>query len=149
MNICDCIDLDGIELDVQVPTKSGLLQRLAQRSALAAGLDEPGILQALESRERLGSTGIGAGIALPHAAIAGLARPYGFIARLGKPVAFDSIDGEPVDIACLVLTPTQERRQHLTLLSRIAKVLRTPEALARIRAARSPEEVHAVLAVGD
>lgn len=145
MNICDCVAPEHVELDAQAPSKTRLLQALARKAAAAIGADEKTVLVALEDREQLGSTGIGSGIAVPHASLPELTRPFGLVMRLGKPVDFDSIDGAAVDIVCLVLTPTNGTATHLTLLSRVARLLRAPEAVARIRSAATADEVREVL----
>jgi len=145
MKISDYLTPEAVELDLNASSKARLLQALSERAGGRVGLDEGEILAALQNREHLGSTGIGSGIAIPHAPIARLTRPFVFVARLGKPVDFDSIDGAPVDIVCLVLTPPDSCASHLTLLSRIARVLRSPEALAKLRAALSAQQLCAVL----
>ncbi|MGX5734745.1 PTS sugar transporter subunit IIA [Bosea thiooxidans] len=149
MKVSDCIAPGNVELDLDASNKARLLQALAEKASRGIGADERKILAALQNREKLGSTGIGAGIALPHAPIAGLERPFGLLARLGKRVDFDSIDGQPVDLVCLVLTPTESCSAHLTLLSRIARLLRSPEALARLRGAVSAQQAYAVLSEAD
>ncbi|KRE06698.1 hypothetical protein ASE63_23600 [Bosea sp. Root381] len=145
MNICDCVAPEHVELNVDVRSKPRLLETLARKAATATGVDERAVLLALESREQLGSTGIGAGIALPHASLVALQRPFALILRLRQPIEFDSIDGAAVDIVCLVLTPADSAAPHLTLLSRVARLLRAPDALAKIRAAATAKQIHDVL----
>lgn len=149
MKLSDCIAPGNVELDLNASNKARLLQALAEKASRSIGVGERDILAALQNREKLGSTGIGAGIALPHAPIAGLERPFGLLVRLGKRVDFDSIDGQPVDLVCLVLTPTESCSAHLTLLSRIARLLRSPEALAKLRSAASAQQAYAVLSEAD
>jgi len=149
MKVSDCIAPGNVELDLNASNKTRLLQALAEKASRSVGVDEREILAALQNREKLGSTGIGAGIALPHAPVAGLERPFGLLVRLGKRVDFDSIDGQPVDLVCLVLTPTESCSAHLTLLSRIARLLRSPEALAKLRSAASAQQAYAVLSEAD
>jgi PTS system nitrogen regulatory IIA component len=149
MKLSDCIAPGNVELDLDASNKARLLQLLSERASRSIGVSERDILAALQNREKLGSTGIGAGIALPHAPIPGLERPFGLLARLGKQVDFDSIDGQPVDLVCLVLTPTESGSAHLTLLSRIARLLRSPEALAKLRSASSTQQAYAVLSEAD
>ncbi len=145
MKVSDCIAPGNVELDLNASNKTRLLKALSESASRHVGVDEREILAALQNREKLGSTGIGAGIALPHAPMPGLEQPFGLLARLGKRVDFDSIDGQPVDLVCLILTPTESCSAHLTLLARIARLLRSPEAVAKLRAASSAEQAYAVL----
>lgn len=150
MKICDCVAPEHVELNVEIRSKPLLLELLARKAAAATGVAETVVLGALKSREQLGSTGIGAGIAVPHASLADLKRPFALILRLRHPLDFEAIDGAAVDLVCLVLTPAQNPAPHLTLLSRIARLQRAPQALTKIRSAASAQAVHDVLReIGD
>lgn len=138
-----------MEIDLNAPSKTRLLQILAEKASRSVGIDDREIFSALQSREKLGSTGIGAAVAIPHALVAGVKKSFGLIARLGKPLDFDSIDGVPVDIVCLVLSPPESGGSHLTVLSQIARLLRSADVVKRVREARSKEQLYAVIAGDD
>lgn len=149
MKLSECITPKNVEVDLNAPSKTRLLQILAERAGRALAISDREIFGALQNREKLGSTGIGAGIAIPHAPIAGLNKPFGLIARLGKPIDFESIDGQPVDIVCLMLSPADGGGSHLTVLSRIARMLRSPDVVKKVRAATSGDQLYAVITEAD
>ena len=123
-------------------------QALQELSALAAkltGRNERAIFEVLLQRERLGSTGIGEGLAIPHGKLADLDRLFGLAARLEKPIDFDALDGQPVDVIFLLLAPEGAGADHLKALARAARVLRQPGVIDRIRAARDAAALYAVL----
>ncbi|MDQ4136740.1 MAG: PTS IIA-like nitrogen regulatory protein PtsN [Pseudomonadota bacterium] len=125
--------------------KKQLLQELSAHAARLAGLDEREVFETLLHRERLGSTGIGDGIAIPHGKIPRLSRLFGLVARLERPVDFEALDGQPVEIVFLLLAPEGAGADHLKALARIARVLREPGVRDRIRAARDANAIYAVL----
>jgi len=149
MKISECIAAENVEVDLNAPSKERLLKILSEKAGRLTGVSEHDISSALQNREKLGSTGIGSGIAIPHAPVAGLKHPFGLIVRLGKPMNFDSIDGEPVDIVCLLIFPAEGGSTHLTVLSSIARVLRASDTVRRLRSARSKEELYAVITQAD
>ena len=114
------------------------------RRASPASTSAP-IFDTLLQRERLGSTGIGEGIAIPHGKLAGLARLFGLAARLDKPIDFEALDGQPVDILFLLLAPEGAGADHLKALARVARALREPGMLDRIRRTRDADALYAVL----
>jgi nitrogen PTS system EIIA component len=126
-------------------SKRQVLQNLAELAGDATGLDQGHILEALMQRERLGTTGLGDGIAIPHARIAELASLTGFFARLQKPIDFDALDGAPVDIVFLLLAPEAAGADHLKALARIARVLRDQQLCSSLRHAAEPDEAHEIL----
>ena len=126
-------------------SKPALFRALAKKAAEQLALPEAAILDALNRREALGSTGVGEGLAMPHAPIEGLAEPFGLLARLERPVAYEAIDGAPVDIACLVLTPVNGGKGRIDALACIAKRLRPAEIRERIRKAAGGEDIYALL----
>lgn len=142
MKISEVIKPDDVEIGVSTASKSKLLKLLSEKAAHALGIGEQDILAALQSREGLGSTGIGAGIAIPHAPVAGIDGPFGYLACLSKPIEFDAIDDEPVDIVCLVLMPPEGQSAYLKLLSNIARQLRSKDVLKNIRSATDREHVY-------
>jgi len=143
MEIAEVIRPENVARNLAAPSKTRLLRTLSAIAGKALGADADAIFAALENREKLGSTGIGAGIAIPHAPVAGLTVPYGFIATLAKPIEFEAIDDAPVDIVCLLLTPLSGESDSLSLLSRIARQLRSPEVAKAIRSAPDEAHIHA------
>ncbi|HET6468314.1 MAG TPA: PTS IIA-like nitrogen regulatory protein PtsN [Geminicoccaceae bacterium] len=136
---------DRVLLHLKAGSKRHLLQELAEAATAKGGGDTKAILDALIQREKLGTTGVGDGIAIPHARIAGLSRLTGFFARLAKPVDFDSLDDQPVDLVFLLLAPAEAGAEHLKALARIARILRDPELCAQLREAGDVRRVHALL----
>ena len=128
--------------------KPGLLAALAARAAASTGLDAAAIAAALLGREALGSTGFGAGLAVPHARLAGLAAPAGFLARLARPIDYAAIDAAPVDLVFLLLTPQGEDATHLAQLAAISRRLRDPAVAAALRAAPTAQALHAAFQPG-
>ncbi|WP_082143639.1 PTS sugar transporter subunit IIA [Nitratireductor soli] len=133
---------DDVLIGVSASSKGRLLQQLSERAARALGVSEHDILAALTNREALGSTGIGAGIAIPHAPIADLERPFALLVRLTEPIEFDAIDDEPVDIVCLILTPPEGQAKYLKLLSNVAKQLRSADVVKEIRSTSEAEHIY-------
>jgi PTS system nitrogen regulatory IIA component len=130
---------------LRVAGKAALLEDLARRAARGLGRETAPIRAALAARESLGSTGIGYGIALPHARLDGLERPYGLLARLRDPLDFDAIDERPVDLVALLLLPVDPRDASVTALACIARQLRDPGVASALRAARDAPGLHAAL----
>lgn len=128
--------------------KTALFRTLAKKAAEQLALPEAVILDALNRREALGSTGVGDGLAMPHAPVEGLTEPFGLLARLEKPVVYEAIDGAPVDLVCLVLTPVNGGKGRIDALACIAKRLRPAEIRERIRNAAGGEDIYALLLEG-
>lgn len=122
-----------------------LLRDLSQRAARALTIDSKVILDALRAREALGSTGIGAGIAIPHARIPGLSRFFGLFVRLERGINFEAVDSQPVDLVFLLLSPDREDNGQLAALACISRLLRDRDNAARFRAARSVGEIRRIL----
>ena len=125
--------------------KTALLRLLAGLAAQAAGIDQASLAVALAARESLGSTGIGAGLALPHARLTSLAAPMGWLVRLARPVAFEAVDGAPVDLIVMLLSPEADNAGHLAALAAVSRRLRQPEVAAAIRAAPDAASMRAAL----
>jgi nitrogen PTS system EIIA component len=147
LDITDLVAADRVVASFQANSKSHLLAELAHRAATATGLSQKQIGDALEAREALGSTGVGAGIAIPHAQIAGLNRFYGLFVRLSRPIDYDAIDGRPVDLAVLLLIP-ENSKEHLQALASISRRLRDPDIATHLRRANGDQEVYEVLTKG-
>lgn len=142
MNISEVIKPAGARLNLAANSKSELLRILAEESAKSTQLPNNVILDALMAREALGSTGIGKGVALPHAAVAGLGSPFAIAVKLKAPLDFDAIDGLPVDIVVLVLVPDRSGERHVDRLACVARQLRSADVLSRIRGARTIDELY-------
>jgi PTS system nitrogen regulatory IIA component len=134
MRLDELVGPDRIVGALRASDKGQLLRQLSERAGRALMLDAELILGALQTREALGSTGVGQGIALPHAKIGGLDRLFGLFARLERPIDFASIDGQPVDLVFLLLVPDAPRNEGLTALAAVARQLRDPAVTAQLRA---------------
>ncbi|KKB76331.1 hypothetical protein VW29_19835 [Devosia limi DSM 17137] len=141
MTAANCLLSSNVTVGLSARTKEELLQKLSTRAARATGIDENLVLAALNGREQLGSTGVGRGIAIPHAPVPGIAAPFAFLATLDQPVDYDAIDDEPVDIVFLVLSPMGDASSALKVLSFAARSLRSEETLHKVRAARDEAEL--------
>lgn len=148
MPLGDLLAHNAIVPTLKVVGKKQALQEVAARAALLCGLSEHEVFETLLQRERLGSTGIGAGVAIPHGKLRRLDRMFGMFARLERPIDFEALDGEPVDLIFLLLAPEGAGADHLKALARVARVLREPGATARLRGTRDPNALHALLNAG-
>lgn len=131
---------------VGAETKAAILSQLAARFAQVYGLDEADVLDRIEERERLGSTGFGRGVAIPHARIAGLNRPVAVFLRLDAPVAFDAADGMPVDLVFGLLSPEQAGAAHLHALAAISRMMRDDRMHQALAQAPGAEALYGLLA---
>lgn len=145
MRITELLSTDDVVLDLDAGNKRTLLQTLSAEAAERLGRPEQEILAALEDRERLGSTALGRGVALPHARLAGDDPPVVLFTRLRRPIDYEARDDEPIDIAILVLWPEEQAEGFLPALSSTCRALRKPQALRQLRAATSGAEVIALL----
>lgn len=134
MDIEDFLSPDDTLVGVKAPDKARLLNELAARSAAILTLSAPEITQEVLRREELGSTGMGHGIAIPHARVQGLQKPFGVFAKLKRPIDFQAIDSQPVDLVFLLLQPATASGD-LNALAAVARKLREPERLKRLRRA--------------
>lgn len=141
----DFLSPEAIAPALRAGSKKQALHDLASQASRLVGRDEREIFDTLLQRERLGSTGIGEGIAIPHGKLPRLERLFGLFARLERPIDFDAIDGEPVDMLFLLLAPEGAGADHLKALARIARMMREPGIHERIRAARDASALYAVL----
>ena len=146
MEIADLLSLDGVADALKAASKKQALQELSAIAAARTAQDERAILDVLLARERLGSTGVGRGVAIPHGKLAGLARISAVFARLREPIEFDAVDGRPVDLVCLLLAPESAGSDHLKALALVSRLLRDERVCARLRGADSAEALYAVLA---
>jgi len=145
-DLSDILTVDAIDEHLAAANKKGLFQQLALAVSRRTGLPAKAIVAALADREKIGSTGFGAGVAIPHAKIAGLDRVVGAFARLAAPIDFQSVDGLPVDLVFLILSPTDAGADHLKALAGASRALRDRSLAAKLRGARSRDAIFALLA---
>ena len=147
MEIADLITPQSVVARLRATSKKQILQELAKRAAETTGLPERAIFDVLPERERLGTTGVGDGIAIPHGKLAELRRLHGVFARLETPVDFDAVDDQPVDLIFLLLAPETAGADHLKALARIARLLRDQDVAKKLRASRDAQAIYSVLAL--
>jgi PTS system nitrogen regulatory IIA component len=145
MDLSDLIEPQAIMPALKANSKKQLLQMLAEKAASITGIPEREIFDTILQRERLGSTGVGNGIAIPHGKLVGVKHITGIFARLEQPVDFEALDDQPVDLVFLLLAPEGAGADHLKALSRIARVLRDKDMVTKIRGTRDAAAVHALL----
>ncbi len=133
MEVADLLNADSVIAKLPATSKKQALQELAKRSAPITGLHERVIFDVLLERERLGTTGVGSGIAIPHGKLADLDRLYGLFARLEKPIDFESVDDQPVDLIFLLLAPEGAGADHLKALARVSRLLRDQKTCEKLR----------------
>jgi PTS system nitrogen regulatory IIA component len=145
MEIADLITPDSVVANLRVTSKKQALQELARRAAHITGQPERAIFDVLLERERLGTTGVGHGVAIPHGKLNSLRRLYGLFAKLETPIDFDSIDDQPVDLIFLLLAPDTAGADHLKALAKVSRLLRDRSTCEKLRGAETPEAVYALL----
>src|SRR5579872_3680376 len=145
MNISDLLAPDALLASLKAQTKKQLLQEMAARAHLQTRLPEKNIFETLIERERLGTTGVGAGIAIPHGRMAGLAAITGVFARLENGIDYDAVDSQPVDLVFMLLAPENAGADHLKALARVSRLLRNQQTCEKLRAAQSAEAIYAIL----
>ena len=145
MNLADLITPAAIYPSVKAKTKKLALQEIAQKAAALTGIEARDILDTLLQRERLGSTGVGRGIAIPHGRLPALKSIVTLFARLEDPIDFEALDDEPVDLIFLLLAPEDAGADHLKALARISRLLREPSTIDRLRASRDRATLYSVL----
>lgn len=133
MQITDFIENSRIIPDLKTASKKQLLQELSAIASEAVDLDSRRIFETLLQREKLGSTGLGGGVAIPHGKFEQLDKVYGFFARLNQPVYYDAVDSEPVDLVFLLLAPESAGADHLKALARISRLLRNTQLVEKLR----------------
>jgi PTS system nitrogen regulatory IIA component len=143
----DLVAPNAIIPALKVNGKKQALQEISAKAAELTGQNDRAILEILMQREKLGSTGVGGGVAIPHGKLAKLNAVFGLFARLERPVDFDSLDGQPVDLIFLLLAPEGAGADHLKALARVARLLRDPEMARKLRDSRDADAIYAVLAM--
>ncbi len=145
MEISDLLTSGGVLAGFRTTSKKQALQDLSKRAAELTGLHERAVFDVLMERERLGTTGVGNGIAIPHGKLPTLDRLYGLFAQLEKPIDFDSIDEQPVDLIFLLLAPESAGADHLKALARVSRLLRDKAVCEKLRGTTDPEALFALL----
>jgi len=149
MHLTEFLDFEAIKPGLSAGNKRSLLQQLANLAAGRLDMAQSAILETISEREKLGSTGFGQGVAIPHGKVEGLQRIYCLFARLSEPVRYKAIDGEPVDLVFLLLSPPEAGAEHLKALAAISRVVRHAPTLEKMRGARSRDALVAVLMGAD
>lgn len=145
MEISDLITPESVIAKLKVSSKKQALQELSARAAKIANLPERRIFEGLIERERLGTTGVGQGIAIPHAKFSELDRLYGLFARLDQPIDFDAIDEHPVDLIFVLLAPGDAGAEHLKALALVSRLLRNQAVCAKLRGSDDTSALYALL----
>ncbi|MBH0238681.1 PTS IIA-like nitrogen regulatory protein PtsN [Methylobrevis albus] len=145
MDLSDLLTVEGVLPHLKANSKKQALQEMAAKAAAVTGRPEREIFDTLLQRERLGSTGVGHGVAIPHGKLVNLDRLVGIFARLDRPVDFDSLDDEPVDLMFLLLAPETAGADHLKALARIARVLRDQTVATKLRATTDAGKIYTLL----
>jgi PTS system nitrogen regulatory IIA component len=142
MNIKDFLAASDVAIDVRASDKASVLKDLATRVASVLGLSAEAVSSEIEKRDELGSTGIGSGVSIPHARFRDVKKPFGLLVRLKQPIEFDAVDGQPVDIVFLLMLPAASQLDQLNALAAVARKLRDPEVLRKLRTATSGTEFY-------
>jgi nitrogen PTS system EIIA component len=145
MEIADLVTPASVIANLRAANKRHALQELAKRAAALTGRHERAIFEVLLERERLNTTGIGNGTALPHGRLPDLPRLYGLFARLEKPIDFEAIDNQPVDVIFMLLTPASAGADHLKALARISRLLRDRTICDKLRGTDRSDALYALL----
>jgi nitrogen PTS system EIIA component len=145
MLLTDLVAANAVIPALKVNSKKQAIQELAAKAAQLTGQGERAIFDVLMQREKLGSTGVGNGIAIPHGKLPNLNKLFGLFARLDRPVEFETLDGLPVDLIFVLLAPETAGADHLKALARVARLLRDPDVAMKLRQSRDAEAIYAVL----
>ncbi len=145
MDLADLLTPEGVTAHLKVTSKKQALQELSVKAAAVSGLSERAIFETLLERERLGSTGVGQGIAIPHGKLGELTTLHGLFARLETPIDFDSVDDQPVDLIFLLLAPEAAGADHLKALARVSRLLRNQSVVEKLRATDDADALFALL----
>jgi PTS system nitrogen regulatory IIA component len=145
MALSELVAPQAVIASLKVGSKKQALQELAAKASDITGRPEREIFDVLMQREKLGSTALGAGIAIPHGKLPKLDRIYGVFARLERPIDFEALDGQPVDLVFVLLAPESAGADHLKALSRIARLLRDPQLANQLRDASDAEAIHTAI----
>jgi PTS system nitrogen regulatory IIA component len=148
MNIKDFLSATDVTVDVRAADKDGLLKELASRAAAALRQPVEIVTGEIAKRDELGSTGIGRGVAIPHARLREVRKPLALLARLKSAIEFDAVDGQPVDIVFLLMLPAASQLDQLNCLAAVARTLRDADVLRKMRSATSSTELYRAVTEG-
>jgi nitrogen PTS system EIIA component len=148
MELSDIFGVEAVRAPLKATSKKRLLQELSDLAAEVYGVPAEQVNKALLEREALGPTGVGRGVAIPHARFPGVDRVRGLFARLEKPVDFDAIDRQPVDLVFTLLAPESAGADHLKALARVSRTLRSEAICAKLRSTFDPSALYAILTEG-
>ncbi|GAB3439632.1 PTS IIA-like nitrogen regulatory protein PtsN [Insolitispirillum peregrinum] len=149
MDITSLISPESVVPSLKATSKKQALQELAKYAATLTGLHERAVFDVLLERERLGSTGVGNGIGIPHGKLPQLTRLYGVFARLDRPIEFEAIDDQPVDLIFLLLAPESAGADHLKALARVSRLLRDKSMCEKLRATSTADGLYALLVASE
>lgn len=149
MNLSSFLAPADVFCSLALGSKRQALETLANHAAGQLGLAPEAVLHALVERERLGSTALGAGVALPHARLTEIQHPFGIFAHLSQPIGFDAADTRPVDLIFLLLAPAAANAEHLKALARVAQLFRDKQKVRLLREAESAPALYALLMEGE
>jgi PTS system nitrogen regulatory IIA component len=145
MQIADLLSPEGVLPSIKPKDKKHLLQQLAEKASLFSGVPERRVFETLLERERLGTTGVGQGIAIPHGRLSDIKKIMGVFARLETPIEYDAVDSQPVDLVFMLLAPEGAGADHLKALARVSRLLRNQAACEKLRKAATSEALYAIL----
>lgn len=148
MELSEIIGIDAVRAPLKATSKKRLLQDLAEMADVVYGLPAATVHRALMDREGLGPTGVGRGVAIPHARFPGVMRVIGLFVRLEKPVDFESIDRQPVDLVFALFAPEAAGADHLKALARVSRTLRSDAVCTKLRSTFDPSALYAILTEG-
>jgi len=145
MDLTTILDRQAVRFQASAPNKRRLIQQISDHAAMVYGLEASEVFDVLMNREKLGSTGVGRGIAIPHARMSDLNRVIGHFTRVAEPVEFESLDHRPVDLLFTLLAPENEGAEHLKALALVSRTMRNKEICRRLRANAATSPLYSVL----
>ncbi len=145
MQLSDLLVSEAIVPSLKASSKKQALQELSQTARKLTGLSARDIFEVLLQRERLGSTGLGHGVAIPHGKMSNLEGLHGIFARLNQPIDFDSVDGQPVDLIFLLLAPESAGADHLKALARVSRLFRDADIISKLRGSSNSAALYSIL----
>ena len=145
MELSDILGPENVFGPLKVQGKKRLLQEIALGAKSALGLDEGNTFSALIEREALGPTGVGNGVAIPHARVKGVDKVHGLFYVLDQAIEFESVDRKPVDLVFALFAPQKAGAEHLKALARVSRTLRSDDVCSKLRSARDAAAIHAIL----
>lgn len=148
MEMTEILNPKAVQSVLTASSKKRLLQNISEQAETIYGLDAKKVFTALQDRENLGTTGVGKGVAIPHARFSAVKGIVGLFTRLEKPIDFDSLDKQPVDLVFTLLAPIDDNPQHLKALALVSRTLRNSEVCAKLRSNEDPQTLFSILIEG-